>query len=200
MDVEIRYAFGVLSGLLMLIGGIISLYAIVRDKKDPPHPMTWVIWTVLGVVGSGGFHDLNAGPGAFGIICGTFVCLITMIYALIYGRNEVKPRDWWFLASSGVCFVLWLVAKQPVYAIFLMGITDGIGFAPTYSQIKQATHRDQLNPTPWPCWILGNLVSLPAFTELTPATVFSTLVMIVGNTVIWLTILQQRRRLLPLVL
>jgi len=123
--------FGFLSIVVTLIGYSFYITSIAQGKTHP-HSFTWIIWGLgCGVVVAAQLakHE-GAGTWANGL---TFIicCLIVML-SIKNGEKTITRSDKISLVLGLISIPLWLVTKDPLYAVVLIVIADCFGFYPTF--------------------------------------------------------------------
>lgn len=119
--------------LFAIILSIISYIPYIRDiikGKTKPHAFTWLIWTILGIVGFSAQISDNAGPGAYMNLVNIFVGIYILFAGFKYRSNIVKS-DYISLIMALLTIPLWLITKNPLWSVLLILIIDIFAFIPT---------------------------------------------------------------------
>jgi len=124
--------------------GIVSVAAIVltfvgyapylRDtlkKRTKPHTFTWFIAALAGYIEFGLQVVGGAGTGAAVLFTASFVCLLIFLLSLRIRDKDIVPADVVCLILSLASLFLWLVVREPVWAVLLINLVEALGFGPT---------------------------------------------------------------------
>ncbi|HEV7300354.1 MAG TPA: hypothetical protein VGN72_13385 [Tepidisphaeraceae bacterium] len=97
-----------------------------------PHVFTWVIWglgtlTVFVAQLAGG-----AGVGAWPIgISGLITSYVTLLAYRRRGDTAVTRVDWAFFLGALSALPLWMLTRDPLWAVVTLTVVDLLGFGPT---------------------------------------------------------------------
>lgn len=75
---------GAVGAALAALGGLYYLYDIVWGETRP-HPVTWIVWSCIGLLGFGVSAESGAGPGSY--VAGVYA-----IEALVTAALSIAPR------------------------------------------------------------------------------------------------------------
>lgn len=131
MDTEIvKTILGAASVLLGMACAVPYLQGILKHTIKP-HLFTWIIWAVLMSVAATAQFSENAGPGAWFVLGGAFICVLFASLALKYGTTDITKSDKITLAFALLSVPLWLATSDPFYSVLLVTFIDMAGFWPT---------------------------------------------------------------------
>ena len=111
-----------------------------------PHPFTWAVWSVIGLIGL--TSNIAAGGGAVAIMLSVVTLLQVVVFILSLLRPAVEvPVHWstWVVCLSGL--VLWFASDEPLFAAVGVVIADGIAAWPTIRNAWRNPHHEP--PTIW---------------------------------------------------
>ncbi len=98
-----------------------------------PHVFTWFLWGILtGIIFLAQFVS-GAGPAAW--IAGFVAIACLAISALAYfkkGPTDIVMADWVWLVAALAAVALWFFTKNPLTAVLVIMVADGISYIPTY--------------------------------------------------------------------
>jgi len=131
MTPDYHTLLGIAAALINLCGYLPYIRNILLGKTKP-HPFTWFVWGSL--TGIGFFAQLAAGAGTGAWILGaaSFECLLTAVLALRWGEKRITALDWCCFAGALGSLILWQLTANPLLAVILVTLTDGLAFVPTY--------------------------------------------------------------------
>ncbi len=157
MNIKIFFA---LAATIMLIA---SYYPYIRDilsRKTAPHAYTWLIWSIMysiaatiALYGGGGWGVLSPAIGAL-------LNVTVFILSLKYGTRNIKTSDRIILLLALLSIVVWMLAKTPVFSVFMVTAIDAFGYIPTLRKSWEEPWSETLS-----FWLLvtaANILSLLA--------------------------------------
>jgi hypothetical protein len=128
---EYKLVFGVLSVLL----AIVCFFPYIRDivrRKTEPHMYSWLIWTILQIVGVAAQLKDGAGYGAWALAVGALFCFAIFLLSFKYGTGNISTFDAACLAGAIIAIGIYLFISNPVWATIVVAAIDFIGFLPTF--------------------------------------------------------------------
>src|ERR1700691_2022840 len=90
--INIKFICGVIATII----GVASFYPYLRDvfkKKTQPHTYTWLIWTILQVVGVTAMYSTGAAISALPLAIGAIFCAYIFILSLRFGTKNITLFD-----------------------------------------------------------------------------------------------------------
>lgn len=99
-----------------------------------PHPLSWGIWAVLGVIGTAATVAAGAGPTALVVAASAGLQLATFVVALRRSPLQVTARELWPLVPAVAGCVVWIAARQPLAAALGVVVADACGLWPTLTK------------------------------------------------------------------
>lgn len=128
---EIKFFFGLASSLL----AVICFWPYLRDvmkRETEPHMYSWLIWTILQIVGVAAQLKEGAGYGAWALAIGAFFCFVIFLLSFRYGTKNISRFDLLCLIAAVGAIGVYVSIDNPVWAIIVVALTDFIGFLPTF--------------------------------------------------------------------
>ncbi len=127
---EYKALIGSIVIVLTFAGYAPYIFDILKNKTKP-HAFTWLTVSItayiayaLQVIGGGGV-------GALPMLVVTCICILVFLLSLWRGTRDINFLDAVFLILSLTALLLSLLAKQPILSVFLITISEILGFVPT---------------------------------------------------------------------
>ena len=127
--------FKLLLGLVSTLTACICYLPYLRDiisKKTEPHMYSWLVWTILQVVGAAAQLKDGAGYGAWALVVGAFFCFAIFLLSFKYGTKNISKFDLFCLVASIGAIGIYLFINNPVWATIVVATVDFVGFLPTF--------------------------------------------------------------------
>jgi hypothetical protein len=175
---DFKLTFGVLSSLVAVVCFIPYLRDIFK-KHTQPHAYSWLVWTILQIVGVTAQFADGAGYGAWGLTIGAFFCFTIFLLSFKYGTKNITKFDGACLAASLVATVAYLVLHNPLWAVIIVAVVDFVGFLPTFRKGWQEPNTE--TPSTFALSALANFFSLLALQNYTTITVLYIASLLVTN-------------------
>jgi len=153
-----RIVFGLLSGILPLIG----VYPYIRDifrGKTKPHRTAEFIWVALDSIAVASQFAKGATWSVIMPAIGTLEAIVGFLLALKYGMGGTSKKDIGALILAGLGLILWYFTNQPLFALFIVVGVDLIGTALVVIKSYQFPHSETFST-----WFLSFLAGLMAAT------------------------------------
>ena len=184
------HVFGLLSGLLPLLG----MFPYVRDilrHKTKPHRGSFLIWTVLGAIAF--FSQLAKGAtwSLFLPAADTVATCSIFGLSLWYGAGGLNKRDMGALLLAAVGLFLWYFTKQPLTALLVVIGVDAIGTVLTVIKTHREPHSETFSS--WLLASLGGLFATLAVGKLSFALLVYPIYIFLANGAVDVTILLGRK-------
>lgn len=135
-------------GALATIISIACVFPYWRDilrKKTQPHSYTWLIWTLLQIIGSIIMFSTGAGIGTLAMAAGAIVCGYIFILSLTYGTKNITVFDTVCLIGALVSMVIYFFLHDPVISVIILTVTDFVGFLPTLRKAYMEPYSETLS-------------------------------------------------------
>lgn len=128
---EIKLIFGIASGILSAV----CFYPYLRDifkRKTEPHMYSWLVWSLLQIVGVAAQIKGGAGYGAWSLVIGAFFCFSIFLLSFKYGTKNISKFDILCLVAAIGALGIYLLVNNPVWATIIVATIDFVGFLPTF--------------------------------------------------------------------
>lgn len=177
--------FGLLPVVLAIPSYALYIRAVVNHKTIP-HMYSWLIWSVLALVGFLAQIESNAGPGAWNTGVTSLACFIVFIVSIRYGEKHLSKIDAALLALAIVAIITRVFTDDYTLATSLATFAALVGF--TFTIKKAYNHPAQENQVTFNINFLRNLVSLFALSSISYNTFFYPCMMMLANLAVVLVI------------
>ncbi len=143
--------FGIVSGLLAIIGSIPYIRDILKGTTKPERA-SWLIWAVLGFIAF--FSQLSSGASDSLWMTGmqTLEVCVIFILAVKFGVGGLVRRDIVALACAGAGLFLWYFTNNAAAALFIVIAIDAVGAALTVYK----AYKDPASET-FSTWLLAGM-------------------------------------------
>jgi amino acid permease len=120
------------TGALNMIGSIVYVKDMFAGRAKP-NKVTWLMWSLGGLIAGSIALSQGVTFAAVPIFVSGLSPLIVFAFSLFIKEAywELKPIDWVCGAFSLCALIAWLGISQPIIAIFLAIISDGLASLPT---------------------------------------------------------------------
>ncbi len=187
-----KIIFGFLSSAIALLCCVPYVRDIYKGKTKP-HVFSWFLW---GVITATVFIVQKEGRSGAGSWVTAMACVASFFVAFLgFFKGEKK-----FLLVDWICFfgalfgiILWVFTKQPLSAVVILTLTDGVAYIPTFKKGFSKPFEETLST-----WILSALqfiIALFAFDVFSFLNLFYPVALIVMN-ITFVTLLLIRRKIL----
>jgi len=160
--------FGLVSSFVAIICFAPYLIDIFK-KKTEPHMYSWLIWTILQVVGVMAQLKDGAGYGSWALAIGAFFCFTIFLLSFKYGTKNISKFDIFCLIASLFAILIYINIKNPVWAIIVVATIDFVGFLPTFRKGFQEPFSE--TPSTFAMSAMANFLSLLALQNYSLTTV-----------------------------
>lgn len=189
---EIKLLFGIASSIIAVICFAPYIKDIIQRKTEP-HRYSWLVWTILQVVGVMAQLKEGAGYGAWALAIGAIFCFTIFILSFKYGTKNISKFDVGCLIAAFCAIVIYFFIANPVWAIITVAIVDFVGFLPTFRKgyeepFTETTSTFILSAT-------ANIMSLVALQNYNLTTVLYLASLLITNSSFAIMILVRRRKL-----
>jgi hypothetical protein len=140
---DIKVVLGLIAALLAAGSAYLYITDIFRGNTKP-HTYTWLIWTIVTIIGFLGQWVSGAGAGSWATGVTAIYCFVVLGLSLKYGTTDITNFDKLCLALSLVSIVPWLLTSNIVLSVILASFTDVVGFLPTMRKTWHAPESESL--------------------------------------------------------
>ncbi|MEJ0021398.1 MAG: hypothetical protein WDN47_02315 [Candidatus Doudnabacteria bacterium] len=136
--------------------------------KIKPHAFTWFVWGTLTGIGFVAQILSGAGAGSWIMALNSIFCFA--IAGIGFRQKHVKfvLFDWVALVGAFLAIVFWRITDNPLTAVVLISVSDGIGLLPTIRKVYYFPDEESISP--WALGILYYIISLFALQSFTITT------------------------------
>lgn len=132
-----------ISCLLTLVS-VIPYYRDIAKGKDKPRIATWLIWTILALIGgSASLVDRQIPAGIF-TLATAVECGMVVVLGLKHGDHTFEKLDIFCLFAALASLCLWFLFKSPTIGVVVVLIADFIGSIPTFKHCWQKPYEETL--------------------------------------------------------
>ncbi len=131
---------------------------------------SWLVWTVLQVVGVAAQVKDGAGYGAWALGVGAFFCGAIFLLSFKYGTKNISKFDVFCLVAALCAIGIYLFISNPVWATMVVAVIDFVGFLPTFRKGFEEPFTE--TALTFILSGLGNALSIVALQHYSLATVF----------------------------
>lgn len=117
--------------IILVIASILPYYLMIFRGQVKPHAFSWAIWTIVLGIGFAAGHSKMAGAGVWSTAVACFNCLCVTIIAFFKGHHSYTRSDVASLAAALAAIPLWYVTNNPLGAVIIITLIDGLAFYPT---------------------------------------------------------------------
>lgn len=128
---ETKAIFGIIASILELICYIPYLRDIFK-KETQPHAYSWLVWSMLQLVGSLAQLGSGGGYGSWMLLVGSFLCFFIFVLSFRYGTRNITKFDGYCLFGALLAVGLYLTTKDPLWSVLAVVVADSAAFFPTY--------------------------------------------------------------------
>lgn len=180
---------------IAIVMSFISYVPYIRDilkGKTKPHAFTWLIWTILSIVGFAAQISDNAGPGAYMNLVNITIGIYIIFVGFKYKSNIVKS-DYISLIVSLLTIPLWIITKNPLWSIILIIIIDIFAFIPTVRKSLINPYSETIET--YFINSFKHLLSISALTRYTPITSLYSSYLVFINSVFGIILIIRRKQI-----
>ena len=139
---------GIAGACVVAVAGIYYIVDVLRGRSSP-HAGSWLVWSVIGILGFGASSEAGAGPGSYA--AGVYVAAYTVTFLISlnprFGKPDIDWYDWPLCGVAVVGVVLWhLGPLLGAAAASLACCPDAVGLWPT---LRKAWHHRLESPGAW---------------------------------------------------
>jgi len=151
------------ASVIALIAGIVPYIFDVLAKRARPNIVSFGGWTLLTVIGSAAQIAKGADLSVVVPIISSIGTGIVFLLAIRYGYTKFNLVDKISIPLALLAMALWLITNEPLTALILSVIADGIVAIPTLVK----TYRDPTSETPFPWFMfaIGSALGIAALSN-----------------------------------
>jgi hypothetical protein len=169
----------------------------IAKGRTKPHAFTWLVWGVLNVVAFAAVLVAGGETGSWVLGVNAIACLTISSIGFYQKHVEYDLYDWLALAGALIGIYLWWLTANPLYAVILVCLSDGLGSVPIFRKAYRAPSEENV-----PAFAVGILyypLAILALESLTLTTwLYPALVIVLDGALVFL-VLYRRKKLRSLV-
>ncbi len=169
---NIKVIFVIISSLVGISCFIPYIIDILK-RKTKPHVYSWIIWTVLQLIGVMAMIDGGAGLGVMSLLIGAILCGFIFILSLFYGTHNIKIFDTICLIGAIISIIFYFFIHNTLLSIIIVTVTDLVGFMPTFRKSYEEPKTETIST-----YVLSSISSLFALFALSNITFTTSLYLI----------------------
>ena len=164
----------------------------IASGKTKPHAFTWLVWGVLNVVAFAAVLVAGGEAGAWILGVNALACLTISGIGFYQRHVEYDVYDWLALLGALVGVYLWWLTSNPLYAVILVTIADGVGSVPIFRKAYRAPYEENV-----PAFAVGMLyypLAILALESLTLTTwLYPAFVIVLDGALVWLILVRRKK-------
>ncbi len=184
---DIKVLLGIVAALLAAGSAYLYIRDIFRGNTKP-HIYTWLIWSIVTIIGFLGQWVTGAGAGSWATAVSAAYSVIVFLLAFKYGTPDITTFDKICLALALISIVPWLLTSNILLSVLLASFTDVIGFVPTIRKTwhapKSESFGSQLFDATKHTLSIISLQSYSLTTWVYPAAVLGAKLIVIGEIVL----------------
>jgi nucleoside permease NupC len=155
----------IIAGILYVVAIIPYLISLHR-KEIRPHPISWLLWTIIGVVNLVFYRQTGATYAQLIAYMSFFLPLIILIFSLRTWQGAFSKTDYFCLCTSLVALIIGIFYNQPILGLALnILLSDFIAFIPTI--IKTYKDPKSENISTWLITVIANILTIAVINKWT---------------------------------
>jgi hypothetical protein len=138
-----QYLFFAGAAIVLAIIRYGTYFYTIYKGETKPHAFSWLLWGVVTGIGTMVQSNLGGGPSvwALGFVAST--CLVISVLAFFIGEKNYTKSDWAALIACFLIIIIWHFTKNPMIALVLVMVIDGLTYYPTY---RKSFYHPQTEP------------------------------------------------------
>jgi hypothetical protein len=169
---------------LAVVGNVGYFWSVVKGEIQP-HPVTWLIGSIVSAVTFFGAFVKGGGIGVWPILASEIFTILIFLFSLRLAFQTnfkvVKKQDWIFLAVCILGIIPWYLTNDPTISVIVVVAIDVISFIPTISKTKKNPLSE--NGILFICNLLRHILILLTLENINIATSLHSFAMITINTI-----------------
>lgn len=188
---EYKEILGIIASIVAAGISLSYIYTIVRGKTRP-HLYSVAMDALISTIVFAGAFTAGAGAGVWSLGVATVLVYVMVILCFKYGTKDVKPIDGVFALLALLSVIPWVLTKDPTLSVVLASLINLLSFIPAFRKTWNDPYSEPA--TIWGANALKHVISLPATSVFSVATVFYSLSVICLNIVFVAMILLRRKK------
>lgn len=123
---------------MSILAYFVYVYSIYKGKSKP-HIYSWFSWFIVILIGGLAQHQVDESGSSSMVLYVTAFCYLTIaLYACFMKNKNITRNDTYIFAGALCAIPMWLLTKNPLWALFILMIIDVLCFCPT---IRKTYHK-----------------------------------------------------------
>lgn len=118
--------------LAIAVASYAPYFKSILSGNTRPHAFSWFIWGLLTGIAFFVQDVSGAGPGAWVTGFTAVIALGIALLSLFKGEKNITRSDWITFIAALAVIPVWYGTQDPLYAVILIALIDGLGFYPTF--------------------------------------------------------------------
>lgn len=123
--------FGYFSIVISLVQYIPYYWRTFRGKVKP-HAFSRLIWGTTSAIAFAAQIVDHGGAGTWATGTAAVGSFVITELSLRQGKQDITRGDWCALLFALAAIPLWMLTKNPLHAVLLVTLIDGVGYLPTF--------------------------------------------------------------------
>ncbi len=103
----------------------------IYKRETRPHIFTWFNMGTITTIGAFVQYSMNGGPSTWVLAMIGATCYFIAFIAFFVGEKNITKSDWFAFIGALLAIPIWLVTDNPIYALMIVIMIDGLSFYPT---------------------------------------------------------------------
>jgi hypothetical protein len=125
--------FVILASLLAVAGNTPYIRDVLKNKVFP-HPVSWLLWSIVSLVTFLGVWQKGGGIGSIPMLISELFTLTIFFISLKNGFKNVNRKDLYLLATALLGLIPWIITKDPTLSVLVVVAVDLVAFVPTITK------------------------------------------------------------------
>lgn len=133
-----------------------------------PHPLSWGVWSVLGILGAVSATVAGAGVAAVPLFTADALTVLIFVVAWRQREGEISRSELWPAVPAAVGAIVWIASQDPLAAAIGVVLADSSGGWPTLRKTWLEPRSEP--PVLWAIDAFAFLLASLSVSSVTPAT------------------------------
>ena len=188
--------FKVISAILASVLGAIFFIPYIRNifaRKTEPHIYSWLIWSILQMVGTIIMFRGGARLGVLWLFIESLSCFFVFLLSFKYGTKNITKFDTICLFGALIAIFIYVFLHNPLLSIITISLIDFVGFLPTFRKSYEEPQTETASV--YIASAFSYIFGILALSSYTLTTTFYLTSLMITNATCWLIIVLRRRKL-----
>lgn len=184
-----------LVAVVLTVYGYFPYFRDIFRNKTKPHLYTWLIWAITQGTATAVIWNSGGNYAVFSLGVGTILVSLVFLLSLKYGTKNITRNDTVVLIFALLAIAVWWRLENPLLAVIIVSIIDGLGFIPTFRKSFEDPWSETLSF--WLIMALIDVLIIVSVVEYNPMTIIYPATLLVANIGVW-SICFFRRKLMSI--